>query len=262
MSKGRYYLYQHIRLDKNEIFYIGIGTKSKYKNFKSYETEYRRAYTHERRNIYWKRIVNKASYKIEILLESNDYNFIKQQEIEHIAKYQRVADGGILCNITLGGDGTHGFNRTPEINKHIAEQITGVYNKRSKKAYQYNKLGYLINEFDSFNLAAKSQNLIKQNILHAKDKSGLCGGYYWSDIKYKNILEESIQHKLNLSKDKNKYTRKIIAEKNSEKLEFDSIVLAALYFTGSKNNKSNIKKVLSGKISKSYGYSFSYKNAR
>lgn len=25
----KYYVYQHIREDKNEIFYIGIGTKSK-----------------------------------------------------------------------------------------------------------------------------------------------------------------------------------------------------------------------------------------
>jgi len=29
---NKHYLYQHIRLDTNEIFYIGIGTNSKIKN--------------------------------------------------------------------------------------------------------------------------------------------------------------------------------------------------------------------------------------
>lgn len=31
VDEGKYYLYRHIRLDKNEPFYIGIGTKNKHK---------------------------------------------------------------------------------------------------------------------------------------------------------------------------------------------------------------------------------------
>lgn len=27
VSNGKYYLYRHIRLDTNEVFYVGIGTK-------------------------------------------------------------------------------------------------------------------------------------------------------------------------------------------------------------------------------------------
>lgn len=30
VEDGKYYLYRHIRNDKNEPFYIGVGTKSKY----------------------------------------------------------------------------------------------------------------------------------------------------------------------------------------------------------------------------------------
>jgi len=39
-----YYLYRHIRLDKDEPFYIGIGTKANVK-FKSFNSEYRRAFS-------------------------------------------------------------------------------------------------------------------------------------------------------------------------------------------------------------------------
>jgi hypothetical protein len=30
-NNGQHYLYRHVRLDNNEPFYIGIGTKNKYK---------------------------------------------------------------------------------------------------------------------------------------------------------------------------------------------------------------------------------------
>lgn len=40
---NKYYLYRHIRLDKNEPFYIGIGTKRNRYHPNMY-SEYRRAY--------------------------------------------------------------------------------------------------------------------------------------------------------------------------------------------------------------------------
>ena len=70
------YLYKHIRLDTNEVFYVGIGGK------------YRP--NQKNRNTIWKRIVAKTDYKIEIILESNDYEFIKQKEIELIKSYGRI----------------------------------------------------------------------------------------------------------------------------------------------------------------------------
>lgn len=38
----KFYLYRHIRLDKNRPFYIGIGTKPNI--FKSFESEFNRAF--------------------------------------------------------------------------------------------------------------------------------------------------------------------------------------------------------------------------
>jgi hypothetical protein len=66
-----WYVYRHIRLDKNEPFYIGIGT-SEY---------YNRARRKKGRNKIWHRIVDKTDYTIEIIDESDDYQYIKQKEI-------------------------------------------------------------------------------------------------------------------------------------------------------------------------------------
>jgi len=105
---GKYYLYRHIRLDKNEPFYIGIGSK-KDKNFYAYSSEYERAYTNTSRSTFWKNITSKTDYEVEILLESDDYEFIKQKEIEFIALYKRLdCCQGLLVNLTDGGEGSSG----------------------------------------------------------------------------------------------------------------------------------------------------------
>ena len=75
-NSGKYYLYRHIRLDKNEPFYIGIGTKQ---NRNCFNTIYRRAYSKHSRGKIWKFIENKTEYKVEILLESDDRTFIKNK---------------------------------------------------------------------------------------------------------------------------------------------------------------------------------------
>jgi len=100
----QYYLYRHIRLDKNEPFYIGIGSKlNSYTNFKQ---EYKRAFSKCNRNNYWKNIVFKTKYEVEILYESDNYEVIKEKEKEFIALYGRInLEGGILCNISGGGGG-------------------------------------------------------------------------------------------------------------------------------------------------------------
>lgn len=102
VDEGKYYLYRHIRLDKNEPFYIGIGTKRD-RPHHSIVSEYERAYVKNSRNNYWKNIVNSTNYKVEILLESNNYAFIKEKEVEFIASYNT------LCNMTEGGEGTLGL---------------------------------------------------------------------------------------------------------------------------------------------------------
>ena len=113
-NEGKYYLYRHIRLDTGEPFYIGIGTKNKKKS-STIRTTYYRAHTYSKRNNFWKNIITKTEYEVEILLESNDYEFIKQKEIEFIALYgRRDLNKGTLVNMTDGGDGMIGVIQSLE----------------------------------------------------------------------------------------------------------------------------------------------------
>jgi hypothetical protein len=89
------YLYRHIRLDKNEPFYIGIGT----------DTNYKRAKNKSTRNPLWKRIHAKTDYEVEIVFDDIDIEFAKEKEIEFIALYGRIDNkDGILANLSGGGE--------------------------------------------------------------------------------------------------------------------------------------------------------------
>ncbi len=114
------YLYRHIRLDKNEPFYIGISRK---------EDNYSRAFENKeyQRSLFWTRVTTKTDYKVEILLESDDYEFIKQKEIEFIKLYGRIDLGtGCLVNMTDGGDGV------ANIANRIKHRSTSKKNKNAK----------------------------------------------------------------------------------------------------------------------------------
>ena len=129
-----HYLYRHIRLDKNVPFYIGVG--SKYKKFTTIRSEYKRAYDHvgDRRNKIWKDIVAKTSYKVEILIESNNYKLIKQKEVEFVKLYGRIDKGtGTLANLTDGGEGSLGIICSKEKAMKISIGNTGKIKSQKER---------------------------------------------------------------------------------------------------------------------------------
>lgn len=106
---GKYYIYRHIRLDTNEVFYIGKGSKDVIRN------PYKRAFSKKNRNNYWRNIVNLTKYDIEIILESDNQEFIRNKEIEFIKIYGRKdLQLGTLVNFTNGGEGVLGYKFTEE----------------------------------------------------------------------------------------------------------------------------------------------------
>jgi hypothetical protein len=93
------YLYRHIRLDKNEPFYIGISSSNSYK----------RAYSIHKRNKHWNNIVSRTKYIVEIVFNDLTWEETCEKEKEFISLYGRKDLGtGILCNMTDGGEGTLG----------------------------------------------------------------------------------------------------------------------------------------------------------
>ena len=131
---NKFYIYRHIRLDKNEVFYIGKGTRPS--NATYFSKEYARAFSKQGRNRIWHRIVNKTDYEVEIMFESNDENEIFQKETELIELYGRKdLKEGTLANLTFGGEGNTGKIVSEETRKKSSLQRKGVsvHTEKSKK---------------------------------------------------------------------------------------------------------------------------------
>jgi len=185
---NKFYLYRWIRLDKNEPFYIGIGTKINNKY-------YSRLKDVKTKNRIFKSIFNKTKTYTEIILESNDYDFIKQKEIEFITLYGRIDLGtGILSNMTKGGDGNTNNVR-----------LYGRNNSLSKPVYQFDLFGNLLHIWESVSYihkTFKNYNISTLAKCCRQKECKTCYGYYWSYvnkfelIKFKNSFKKCYQYDL------------------------------------------------------------------
>lgn len=99
------FLYRHIRLDTNEVFYIGISSANKGIN-KLGGFTMARAFDDKRRSKFWKNIANKTNYEVEILYWNKPEKFLMKKEKEFIKLYgRRDLNEGTLVNLTDGGEG-------------------------------------------------------------------------------------------------------------------------------------------------------------
>jgi len=115
------YVYRHICLSNNEIFYIGIGTHTRNNN-------YIRAHSVNNRNKIWHAYIKKhGEYKVEILHDEISREKACEIETELIKEFGRIVDNsGRLCNISFGGEKTfYGMIRTAEHCKKISESRKG-----------------------------------------------------------------------------------------------------------------------------------------
>jgi hypothetical protein len=164
------YIYRHIRLDKNEPFYIGIGTDSKYQ----------RAYSKQSRNIFWNRVVSKTDYEVEILLDNLTKDEAKIKEIEFIALYGKKIDKtGILTNISDGGDGNSGGKHTEEAKLKIG--LSNKFKDYSKFDRSYMQTKEYKDKVSKINkgrkmpdsMREKTSERMKNRIVSAKEKDRL-----------------------------------------------------------------------------------------
>ena len=115
------YLYRHIRQDKNQPFYIGIGSDNNYARANDIKPK--------RRNSIWNSIFKKTEIEIEIVLDNLTWQEACKKEIEFIKLYGRLdLSTGILSNLTNGGDGTLGFSLTEERKKILSLRFSGQGN--------------------------------------------------------------------------------------------------------------------------------------
>lgn len=129
-----YYLYRHIRLDKNIPFYIGMGTVRFGLEQRNYTQKYNRAFSKKGRSRIWNGIVGKTSYEVEILCESNEKTIIFEKEKEFISLYGRIDNRtGTLANLTDGGDGSTNLSEFVIKETVAKNRINGCFKRNGKK---------------------------------------------------------------------------------------------------------------------------------
>lgn len=187
------YVYRHIRKDTNQVFYIGIGTDDKGK--------YTRAFS-KNRNIYWKRIVDKTDYEVEILFNDITKEEAINKEIEFIQIYGRRDLGlGTLCNLTDGGEGAsnmseEGKERLRQLRRNtiMPQEQKDKYSKIFKGSGNPNAskiiCGKTLHIFGSIQEAAEFLKINKhtlRNNINGKNCNKI--GFYY----YKDYLEKGLE---------------------------------------------------------------------
>lgn len=255
VNNGKYYLYRHIRLDTDVPFYVGIGTKPN--KYRKHNREYCRAYSKTRNKIWWD-IVKKTDYSIEIILESNDYEFIKNKEIEFTSLYGRIdLKTGTLAGLTNGGQGNTGYIVSEETKRKIGENNSskgkfGKNHHRSKKAYQYDFNGNFIKEWDSLSDIARYFNTTELPEKCVSGRTQTYKGYRWF-YSYLGLKIEPLHSKEVTS---SKVVLMVDLSTNLVLDEFENLVAAAKHI---KNHSPNIAKVCNGLRNKCGGYKWKFK---
>ena len=116
-------VYRHRRLDKNEVFYVGIGKKEA------------RAFDMVNRNHIWKGIKSRSEVDVEIVASDLSWELACELEQLMISEYGRIdLHTGSLANLTDGGEGTIGTKHSQETKDKRANS------NRGKKRTQQTRL--------------------------------------------------------------------------------------------------------------------------
>jgi hypothetical protein len=94
-----------------------------------------RAYNKKSRNSFWKKIVAKHDYEVEIIIDNLSESESLKKEIEFIKLYKKF--GYCEANFTDGGDGVSGYKHTKKMKLEMSKKLKGnkynLGNKRSKE---------------------------------------------------------------------------------------------------------------------------------
>lgn len=150
------YVYRHVRLDKNEPFYIGIGCGS----------NYYRANSMVQRSKHWKNIKNKTQIRVDIIQDDISWEKACEKEIEFIKLYGREDLGlGSLCNFTNGGEGAYGRIPSKETRNKIAESVKK--NSHWKDGRKHTK-----EAIEKMRISSKTQDRTGRGEMISKGKKG------------------------------------------------------------------------------------------
>lgn len=111
VENNKYCLYFHINMDKQDVFYVGIGDK-------------KRPHSKKSRSIFWRNITEKHKYNIVVIEENLTWDDACKKEIYWIKRIgRRDLEEGTLVNLTDGGEGNSNFSK--ETRDKISKAKTG-----------------------------------------------------------------------------------------------------------------------------------------
>ena len=202
------YVYQHVRLDTNEVFYVGISKDSNYK----------RSESKKHRNCHWHNIVNKAGFKVEIVHDNITIEEAAKEESRLINFYgRRDLEKGPLVNMTDGGEGS--LNMSEETKQKLRDHNIGKTIENHWSKTEEGKLrirqwtaGYknpacrpeVAEKISKAKKGKKNPKFAEYAKTRIGDKNGFYGKTHNAEFKQKmRELKEGVslseQHKINVS---------------------------------------------------------------
>lgn len=230
-----YYTYAHYTADTNILFYIGVGTILNTKTFKE-RTRYSRAYHTNGRNKYWKNVVNKHGFKVEILnlFETKEESLLEERNL--ISKYGKRINQGMLVNMSDGGE----IGPIGRPNPMSEEQKRKLSEIKSLTLYVYNATtGSFIKEVKTIKKTAEFCG-VTYNAVHScmKTKNYTNGFFVFKDFKGTKLSYTS--KNLNFS---STLSKAVEARKGQEILSFKSIADCAKFLNRERSSvRQSIKK--------------------
>jgi len=189
-----FYVYEHIRKDTGEVFYVGKGSGN-------------RCFAKTGRNIYWHRVVAKSNgFFVKKIIENIDEELSFLVEIERIDQFKKL--GFRLTNLTSGGEGLSGLLHTEETKRKI--QLANIGSRHSDESY-----AQMANKKRGVKLSEEHKKLLS---LLTKGKNNPNYGKKHSDIAKEKIR----QTRLNAEKIECPNCNKIGDPPNMARWHFDN----------------------------------------
>ena len=175
-------VYIHRKATNREVFYVGIGNP-------------RRAFVEQHRNVFWRRVVSKHGYDVEVIhtgLSWEDACDIEMDLIELIGR--RDLGLGTLVNLTDGGEGNQGIvwsdERRAEKSANYTDEMRDAVSEANSKPVIDTKTGI---EYKGIVLACKSLGFKAATIISQLKGHSSVQPYntirYLDDVNLKNRKE-------------------------------------------------------------------------
>lgn len=145
------------------------------------------------------------NFKISVLQETDDYDELNMLETLWIKKLNSLASNGHGYNLTLGGEGAHGYTHTVEAKKKISDRHKGKSVSDATRA--------LIREAQIKAHKNPTNEMLIANEEHSKKMKGKGNPFYGKSWGRTGPLKEATKLKLSIA-----HTGKVLSENHKKNI--------------------------------------------